>query len=161
VEAFTVSAVGAEKKDLQRTSAWLTIIVGLDNVVYTLAESWDQVWAMRGVNDRNFMNAWQILYRASCPSPTQALWRVEDVLWRKERHSFFASSYSVSIDVHLLRREPKRGAGWQLMVVVENWWSGGNEIVKTSNWARTVEGNARDVVAWVASRQRPASSAAD
>lgn len=49
---------------------------------------------MRGVNDKNFFNSWQILYRATCPNVTQSHWQVDDVDWHKERHSFFADSYA-------------------------------------------------------------------
>jgi hypothetical protein len=72
---------------------------------------------MRGVNDRNFFNTWQLLYRKTCPSTTHTLWQTDDVEWRKERHSFFGSSYALSNEVHTLRRSGRNG-GWLLMVVV-------------------------------------------
>jgi hypothetical protein len=110
---------------------------------------------MRGVNDRNFFNAWQLLYRATCPGATRMLWQVGDVEWRKDRHSFFGSSYAVSNEVHTLRRNARNGA-WLLMVVVENWWDGRNRSIKTTTWARVIDGEAKSVVAWMRGHERGA-----
>jgi hypothetical protein len=108
---------------------------------------------MRGVNDPNFFNAWRILYRETCPSATHSLWHAGDVEWRKDRHNFFGSLYAVSNEVHTLRRSAPNG-GWVLMVVIENWWDGRRESIKTTTWARTIEGTAKDVVAWMRERER-------
>jgi hypothetical protein len=108
---------------------------------------------MRGVNNRNFFNSWQILYRATCPGASEARWRVDDVEWRKDRHSFFGSAYAISLEVHLLSRAARGGAGWVLMVVVENWWSDKHDALKTSTWARVVEGTQKAVVAWMRERE--------
>ena len=114
---------------------------------------------MRGVNDRNFFNTWQLLYRQSCPSTSHTLWQVGDVEWRKERHSYFGSSYAVSNEVHLLRRSG-REVRWLLMIVIENWWDGAHEPIKTSTWARVLEGNANAVVAWMRENERRGERAA-
>jgi hypothetical protein len=108
---------------------------------------------MRGVNDPNFFNAWQILHRETCPSPTHSLWHAGDVEWRKDRHSFFGSLYAVSNEVHTLRRSAPNG-GWVLMVVIENWWDGRRESIKTTTWARAIEGSAKDIIAWMRARER-------
>jgi hypothetical protein len=92
---------------------------------------------MRGVNDRNFFNAWQILCRATCPNATESARQVGDVEWRRERHSFFGSSYVFSFEVHLLRRSG-RGGGWLLMVVIENRWNEKHYVLKTATWARVI-----------------------
>lgn len=110
---------------------------------------------MRGVNDKNFFNSWQILYRATCPNAAQSHWQVDDVDWHKERHSFFADSYAMSIDVHLLRRRrPNATGSWKLMIVIENWWSGDNELLRTATWARVVEGNPKAVLNWMRVQER-------
>jgi hypothetical protein len=110
---------------------------------------------MRGVNDKNFFNSWQILHRATCPAPNQTRWQVDDVEWQRERHSFFASVYSVSIDIHLLRRHARQSvSGWHLMVVIENWWGGSNDAIKTTNWARVLDGNPKSVVSWLRGQER-------
>jgi hypothetical protein len=59
---------------------------------------------MRGVNDRNFFNSWQLLYKNSCPGATRTHWHVGDVEWQKDRHSYFGSAYSVTNEVHIRRR---------------------------------------------------------
>jgi hypothetical protein len=114
---------------------------------------------MRGVNDRNFFNAWQLLYRATCPSATHTLWQVDDVEWRKDRHSFFGSAYAVSSEVHTLRRSARTGA-WLLMVVIETWWDGQHQSIKATTWARVIDGEAKSVIAWMRGHERAAERAA-
>lgn len=110
---------------------------------------------MRGVNDKNFFNAWQILYRSTCPNPTETHWCIDDVDWHKGRHSFFSDAYAMSIDVHTLRRRHARVANsWHLLIAVENWWNGKNELLKTTMWARVLEGNPRTIVAWMHAQER-------
>lgn len=104
---------------------------------------------MRGVNDRNFFNYWQILYRATCPSPSQTHWRVGDVDWRKERHSFSGVDYAVTLEVHHLRRVARDSESWTLMVAMEHWWDGNGESLKDTSWARVINGNPRTIVSWL------------
>jgi hypothetical protein len=107
---------------------------------------------MRGVNDRNFLNAWHILRRATCPDATAARWTVGDVEWQKERHSFSGPAYSVSFEVHLLRRAARGAAGWHLMVVTEYWWDGTQALIRNATWARVLGGNPKSVMAWLRER---------
>jgi hypothetical protein len=104
---------------------------------------------MRGVNDRNFFNLWQILYRATCSRPGQTHWRVGDVDWRKERHSFSGADYAVTLEVHHLRRHRQDEASWTLMVVTEHWWDGNGEPLKSMNWSRAIGGNPKTITAWL------------
>ena len=104
---------------------------------------------MRGVNDHNFLNFWQILYRATTPRTGQTRWRVGDVDWRKDRHSFSGVDYAVTLEVHHLRYVPRSGASWTLMVVSEHWWDGDGEVLKSNSWARAVAGNPKAIMAWL------------
>ncbi len=113
---------------------------------------------MRGVNDRNFFNLWQILYRATCPRPGQAHWRVGDVDWRKERHSFSGVDYAVTLEVHHLRCTPRGGASWTLMVVTEHWWDGSEELVKSVSWARVISGNPKAITTWLRGQEKVRSA---
>jgi len=115
---------------------------------------------MRGVNDRNFFNFWQILYRATCPRPGQTRWRVGDVDWRKERHSFAGADYAVTLEVHHLRCAPRSGPAWALMVVTEHWWDGGEEPLKATNWARVISGNPKAITSWLRSQDKVRASLA-
>jgi hypothetical protein len=108
---------------------------------------------MRGVNDRNFFNAWHILQRATCPGATEMNWNVGDVAWQKERHSFSGGRYSVSLEIHLLRRAGRAPQAWQLMVVIEYWWNGEHEMIKNSTWGRVLSGNAKSVLAWLRAQE--------
>jgi hypothetical protein len=113
---------------------------------------------MRGVNDRNFINTWQLLYRKSCPSATHTLWQVGDVEWRKDRHSFFGSSYAVSNEVHTLRRSG-RNVKWLLMIVIENWWDGEHDPIKTTTWARVLDGDPKVVLTWMREHEKHGEAA--
>ncbi|MBS0222524.1 MAG: hypothetical protein JSR91_17480 [Proteobacteria bacterium] len=107
---------------------------------------------MRGVNDRNFFNLWQILYRATCPNPRQVHWQIGDVDWRKDRHSFSGTDYAVTLEVHHLRHAG-RGA-WTLMVAVEHWWDGAGAALKTTTWARVVQGNPKSIIGWLQQQEQ-------
>ena len=104
---------------------------------------------MRRVNDRNFLNLWQILYRASSPHPGQTRWRVGDVDWCKERHSFSGPDYAVTMEVHCLRSPRSTSRPWSLMVVTEHWWDDRGEPLKSASWARVTSGNPREIAAWL------------
>ncbi len=114
---------------------------------------------MRGVNDRKFLIRWQMLHQATCPNPTATGWRVGDVEWRKQRLNLAGGDFTLSLDVHRLSRNPARAGGWVLLVVVEHWWDGGQAVIKSANWARVLEGNAKAVLAWMRERDgaRPES----
>ena len=107
---------------------------------------------MRGVNDRNFLNLWQIVYRATCPGLDRAQWRVGDVEWRKDRHSFNGDVYSFGHEVHFLACRSSRP--WRLMVVSEYWWDAERESIRSTTWARVLDGEARAVMAWVFAQER-------
>lgn len=109
---------------------------------------------MRGVNDRNFFNCWQILYRATCPRPNQAHWRVGDVDWRKERHSFSGVDYAVILEVHSIRYVARDNPSWTLMVAVEHWSDGNGESLKDTSWARVIKGNPRTIVGWLQQQEK-------
>lgn len=109
---------------------------------------------MRGVNDRNFFHFWQILYRATCPSPNRTHWQVGDVDWRKERHSFSATDYAVTLEIHHLRHGGGSAAAWGLMVVIERWWDGDGESLKDNTWARVASGSPRAIIGWLVQQEK-------
>jgi len=109
---------------------------------------------MRGVNDRNFFNCWQILYQATCPNMRQTHWAVGDVDWRKDRVSFSGVDYAVTLEVHHLRCAGRDGPSWTLMVAIEHWWDGDGEVLKTTNWSRVIDGNPRSITSWVQRQER-------
>lgn len=101
---------------------------------------------MRGVNERTFLNHWEMLLAASCPGPTALHWRVAEVEWHKQRHGYAGADYTIRLEVHRLRHGGD--AGWELLVVKEYWWSG-ETILKSGAWARTVQGSPKAIIAWV------------
>jgi len=109
---------------------------------------------MRGVNDRNFFNFWQILYRATCPNAGRAHWRVGDVDWQKDRHSYSGPDYAVTLEIHHLRRTLGEGQSWHLMVIVENWWDGEGDTLKTTTWARVVRGDPGTIIRWLNQQEK-------
>lgn len=106
---------------------------------------------MRGVNDRNFLNLWQMIYRVSCPGLEATRWRVDAVEWRRERHSFTGPAYSCAHEVHMLERD---GGTWRLMVVSEYWWDEKHAVVKSTIWARMLRGTPQAVLAWVVAQEK-------
>lgn len=102
---------------------------------------------MRGLNDRKFLNLFQIVHRASCPDPTNSHWRVGEVDWRKDRHTFSGAGYAFSTEVHQLRRAAG-GSDWALMVVTEYWWDTRREVLRSTTWAKALEGSAPVIAAW-------------
>lgn len=108
---------------------------------------------MRGINDRNFLNLWQIVHRATRPGFDQCHWQVGDVDWRTERHSFSAAAYAVALDVHLLSCARGERTLWRLMVVTEYWWDESRAPLKSTSWARMVSGDARAAIAWFRERE--------
>lgn len=109
---------------------------------------------MRGVNDRNFFNFWQILYRATCPTPNQTHWHVGEVDWRKERHSFSGVDYAVTLEVHHLRYSAREHASWRLMVAMEHWWDAQGEPLKDTSWARVIAGNPKAIITWLQGQEQ-------
>ena len=106
---------------------------------------------MRGVNDRNFLNLWHMIYRATCPGLDATRWRVGEVEWRKDRHSFTGAAYSSAHEVHVLERG---GGAWRLLVVNEYWWEEDHEIVKSAVWARMLRGPAKAALAWALAQEK-------
>src|SRR5579863_7452079 len=113
---------------------------------------------MRGVNDRNVFNLWQILYRAACPSATETHWRVGDVDWRKERLSFSGTDYAVTLEVHHLRGTAQGGVPWTLMVALEHWWDKSGAALKTTSWARVISGDAKTIISWLRRQEQVRSA---
>lgn len=112
---------------------------------------------MRGLNDRSFLNLFQIVHRASCPEPTRGRWRIDDVEWRKDRHTFSGAGYAFSTEVHQVRRAAG-GSDWVLMVVAEYWWDERREVLRSTTWAKALEGNAQAIAAWFRSQEKIAGA---
>ncbi|HUN46867.1 MAG TPA: hypothetical protein VMU85_10110 [Stellaceae bacterium] len=114
---------------------------------------------MRGLNDRKFLNLFQIVHRASFPDPSRGHRTIDDVEWRKDRHTFTGGGYSFSTEVHQLRRPGKDRAGWELMIVAEYWWDGRHEPLRSTTWAKALQGSASAIAAWFRDqdRSRPAA----
>jgi len=108
---------------------------------------------MRGVNDRNFINLWQILHRVTCPTLEESRWRVGDVEWRKDRHSFSGCDYALALEVHSLQHAAKAGLGWKLLVTIEHWWDSDRAVLRSTTWARVVAGSSKAVIAWLKQQQ--------
>lgn len=104
---------------------------------------------MRGVNDKNFFNLWQMLFRRTCPGFESTCWHVDDVEWRKDRHSFSGGDYSFASDVHCLTKSSTKGPDWQLLVVIEYWWDRDRETLRSTTWARVLSGSQKAIVSWL------------
>jgi hypothetical protein len=103
---------------------------------------------LANLNSRSFLNRWQMIRHATMPSPESVHWRVADVEWRRERHAFAGGNCSFAIEVHTLASAAHR-RGWSLMVVVEHWWTGDKQALRTLTWARRLTGNSTTIFGWV------------
>jgi hypothetical protein len=103
---------------------------------------------VKSLSDKAFINLWQIIYRATNSSPEIDRWRVDEVDWRRQRHRYSGESYSFSIETHWLTCSRNRKSGWVLLVVVEHWWDGEHEPLRTTVWTRTLAGSRRAIIDW-------------
>lgn len=108
---------------------------------------------MANINSSSFLNCWQIVHRATIPNPDCERWRVSEVDWHRQRHTFAGGGYSFAIEVHTLVAAPKDNPTWSLMVVVEHWSDREHEALRTTTWARRLTGNSNTIVGWVKSHE--------
>jgi hypothetical protein len=105
---------------------------------------------MRGVHDRSFMALWHRLLSATNPGAGSDSWRVDDVCWTRHRHSYWGDDYSFQIESHALELGDNHRPAWTLWVVIERWWGRSRkDAVRSTEWSRVTQGNAKLVVRWV------------
>jgi hypothetical protein len=82
-------------------------------------------------------------------------WKVGDVVWLRNRHSFWAQHYSFQIESHTLELFDHRHSLWSLWVVIERWWGErSKDAVRFTEWTRVTKGDSRQVVRWLREQAR-------
>ena len=104
---------------------------------------------MANINSNSFLNCWQIIHRATIPSPDCERWQVSGVDWHRQRHAFLGGGYSFTVEVHALEFTGDNKAPWSLMVVMEHWWQCDREPLRTTTWARRLSGNSGAIMRWM------------
>ena len=104
---------------------------------------------MKGVNDKSFLNLWQLVLDATNLALDVHAWRVGNVQWRRDRHSYRSSTHSFTLEVHTIEQHERERIVWRLFVVKEHWWgSDGKNAVKSNIWARVLVGRREAVLKW-------------
>jgi hypothetical protein len=109
---------------------------------------------MKSIHSKAFLDTWRMVYGATNPRQDTDRWRVKDVEWSRESHSYAGRDYSYRIDVHNLRRMQGGKIAWSLLVVQERWWDKHAQgALRVFEWRRTLSGRDRDVLAWFAAQR--------
>ncbi|HUK10318.1 MAG TPA: hypothetical protein VLX09_20775 [Stellaceae bacterium] len=103
---------------------------------------------MANLNSSGFLNCWQIVYRATLPSPDCERWHASGVDWRRQRHTYMGGGYSFTLEVHTLAFAPTDKPHWSLMVVVEHWRQGDKDVLRSTTWARRLSGSTAAITSW-------------
>lgn len=102
---------------------------------------------MRGFNDAAFTFLFNRLVSASNLHLDKDQWRVADVNFHRQRHSYWGHDYAFSVEIFTLRCHSQ--GNWELMVVRENWWdAGGHAPVKSSQWGKLISGSKVAALDW-------------
>ena len=107
---------------------------------------------MKSLSSASFFRVFDLLVGETNPGQKLDGWRVDDVRFERERHSFSGRTHCFAIDVFTVSRPGRRS--WALTVVKEYWWDGGHKrSIKTLNWSKPLEGNRRDIMAWLRNQE--------
>lgn len=109
---------------------------------------------MKSFQTSSFQNTFHRLIAGAKVAPTATHWKVCDVAWSRERHSYGGEAYRFQVEVHRLATSVPHHS-WQLMVVVERWWSGAQEdLIRSTYWTKLVSGKRVDALAWFRNRSK-------
>lgn len=102
---------------------------------------------MKNLIQPSFFRVFDLLQGTTNPGLKLSSWTHEGVAWDRERHSFNGSKHGLTIEIVTLVKPGKRG--WSIMVVKEYWWVGKeSRAVKSSRWAKPIEGQRSDILNW-------------
>jgi hypothetical protein len=104
---------------------------------------------MKSIHSKSFLDTWRLVYGETNPQQRNDRWRVDDVEWTRETHSYIGHDYSFRMDIHNLRRMHGNKVLWSLLVVQERWWNKQmTEAIRIFEWRRALAGKDRDILAW-------------
>lgn len=102
---------------------------------------------MKSLNDNQFFNLLARLQMKTNPSAATDQWKVDGVIWERERHSHWGRDYAFQVECQLLTSEqPHR---WRLLVVTEKWWDSNRSAqARLSQWSKLSSGDRKKVLDW-------------
>jgi hypothetical protein len=107
---------------------------------------------MKSLARPSFFRVFDLLLGTTNPGLKLSTWINEGVNWERERHSFAGPKHGQAIEIVTITRPGKRG--WSVMVVKEYWWAGKeNRALKTGRWAKPIDGQRSDIMAWFRARE--------
>lgn len=105
---------------------------------------------VKAVRSKGFLDLWRAVYLKTNPGPERSRWRIGEVEWTRQTHSFRGRDYSLWLEIHRLRRDAGTNRGWSVLVVAERWWEEGRtDAFRTVEWRRVLSGKDSDVVSWL------------
>ncbi len=108
---------------------------------------------MKTFSSASFFRAFDLLVSTSNPGLKQDRWKVDDVHFTRERHSFSGGSHCFAIEIFFLARPGRHS--WELMVAKENWWKAGEtRVVKAFCWSQRTGGDSKSILAWLRTQEK-------
>jgi hypothetical protein len=102
---------------------------------------------MRTLASPSFFRSFDLLTGIHNSGFKRARWTMNGVACERERHSFSGAMHGFAVEIVTLVHPGKRG--WTLMIVKEYWWLGSEgKDMRTTRWARPLQGRKADIVAW-------------
>ena len=100
----------------------------------------------------SFFRVFDLLVSTSNPQFRRSRWTHDGVEFERERHSFSGPRHGLTIEIITLTGSGRRG--WTLMVTKEYWWAGAeNKPFKNLRWARPLNGQRSDILAWMRAQE--------
>ena len=100
----------------------------------------------------SFFRVFDLLVSTSNPQFRRSRWTHDGVEFERERHSFSGPRHGLTIEIITLTRSGRRG--WTLMMTKEYWWAGAeNKPFKNLRWARPLNGQRSDILAWMRAQE--------
>jgi len=108
---------------------------------------------MKNLAQPSFFRTFDLLLGATMPGLDHSSWTRDGVAWERERHSFTGPKHGLTIEIVTLTRPGRHG--WSIMIVKEYWWVGKeSKAVKSTRWAKPVDGRRDDILNWFRTQER-------
>jgi hypothetical protein len=101
----------------------------------------------------SLFRTFDLLLAATNPGLKLAQWRLDDVEWTRERHSFSGATHGFAVEVTTLTRSGRQA--WTLLVVKEFWWMGEqSKDIRSTQWAKLLAGRRKDALDWMSEQEK-------
>jgi hypothetical protein len=93
----------------------------------------------------SFFRTFELLLSRGNPGLKRSTWTHCAVEWERHKQSFSGPKLGATIDICMLTKGGKRG--WSMIVIKEYWWTQ-DKTLKTSQWAKPLDGSPRVILDW-------------